>query len=279
MISFNNLMKDDKKNPLLGETFGKEYERLNEETSTFNTSIEDINKDLDTKSVEDSSNISNLTLKLQNIKSHMERISDKIQYLKNFLKDDTTQNQLLILSKIRIISDNISRKYEEVNKKFTEKIAKAKRKIENEILESENAAKNGDDSMNPEFAGKVFQKLDSKVRIGIDRLRERHEDLEKISKISYQLLELSRDMRRSAENQGRMVASIEDYITVSNTKINDANEQLNKKIESQSTNVKLYFWIASVLFVIIAIVIVFIYWKYWKVNQHEVQKENQSTFI
>lgn len=251
-------MLDEKSNPLLDPNLGKEYEILNEENSTFNTSIEDINKALDTKSVDDQENMSNLVIKLQNVKAHMERINEKIQFLKNFLQDDSPSNQLVLLNKIKIISDNISRRYELVNKKFTEKIANAKRKIELEISEKRTDSYGG---------GKVLQKLDARIKMDVDRLKERQEDLEKITKISYQLLELSRDMKKSAESQGRMVSSIEDHITIADTNVRGGNEQLNKRQATQSTNNKLYFWICSSLGFILLIGLFMLYWKYWRLKK------------
>jgi t-SNARE complex subunit (syntaxin) len=98
----------------------------------------------------------------------------------------------------------------------------------------------------------------------VDRLRERQQDLEKITKISYQLLELSRDMRREADKQGRIVTSIEDHITISNFKTSEAIEQLNKRKGSQSSNVRLIFWIFTTLCFLIIVAVFVLYWKYWR---------------
>lgn len=255
-------MIDDKRNPLLDQSLDKEYEFLNEESTTFNTSIEDIYHDLECRSVEDNINISNLVMKLQNVKAHMQRINDKIHYLKNYMIDDikTQPNNILIFSRVKKISDNISRRYEEVNKKFADKIEMAKKKIQIEIDQRTTA----DSNPNNNKINKMMLKYDPKVRLDLDRLRERQQDLEKITKISYQLLELSRDMRREADKQERIVSSIEDHITISNIKTNEANEQLCKKKETQTSNVRLFFWICTTLLFLIIVAGFIFYLKYWR---------------
>jgi len=74
---------------------------LSEENSTFNSSIDDFQKELEIQNVDDSLIISTMNSKLQNLKLHMENINRQIQYLKNFIKDDTPQNQLIFLNKIK----------------------------------------------------------------------------------------------------------------------------------------------------------------------------------
>ncbi len=114
----------------------------------------------------------------------------------------------------------------------------------------------------------LYKKLDTKTKIDVDRLKERQQDLEKISKISIQLLELSRSMKISTENQGRIVSSIEDHITIANEKVKDGNEQLSLNRQTQATNVKLYFWICISLGIILLIGLSMMYWKYLRVKNN-----------
>ena len=259
-------MKDEKSNPLLDKDFKKEIEFLDEEYKIFNNSIEKINKDLETKRTEDQSTLTGIMVKLQNIKTHMEKINNKILYLKNFMKDDSTYT-FAFFSQIKKISENISSKYEAVNKKFTEKIDLARRRIQVEIDERTNHPV---DSQTQSTL--IMKKLDSKMRMDVDRLKERQHALEQIAKISNQLMKLSQDMRLEAVKQGRVVNSIENHIVVSNIMTGEANEQLNRRSTTQTFNIKFYFWICSMLCLVLMMVIFYIYWKFWRSRPYSIDE-------
>jgi t-SNARE complex subunit (syntaxin) len=194
----------------------------------------------------------------------MEKINDKIQYLKNFIKDDSTMS-LVFLSQIKKISEGVSIMFEAINKKFTEKIESARKKIQLEIDQRTNSYSNSITSSGGQTS-LIMKKLDSKMRMDVDRLNERKHELEQIVKVSGQLLRLSQDMRVEAGKQGRVINSIENHIIISNVMTGEANEQLTRRRETQTFNIKFYFWICSMLSFILLIVIFYVYWNYFKTN-------------
>lgn len=260
MINMSYKTKEEKLNPLLDSKLEEELKNLKEEYSNFSTCAEEIKNELDITHLEDKISISNFTFKLQKLKSNMEIINNKIKLLRNFCKDDddaTNINSTLILLKnIKTISSEVSRKYDVVNKKFNEKIENMHKLIQSEI--SQNNLSEG------EFIDTKLHLTyhkDPKLKINIDRLKERQSDLEKITFITSQLLMLSKDIRQEAEKQGKVIMSIEDHITDSNVKTAEANEQLNKRRHTQTFNSKFYCWIATGLFLVIVVALSILYWK------------------
>ena len=102
------------------------------------------------------------------------------------------------------------------------------------------------------------------MRMDVDRLMERKHEIEQIVKVSEQLLKLSQDMRLGTVKQGRVINSIENNIIISNVMTGEANEQLTRKVETQTFNIKIYFYICTFLSIILLIVIFYVYWNYFK---------------
>jgi len=251
--------KDDKLNPLLDSRLEEELKNLKEEYSHFSIYADEIKSELDQSHLEDKISFSDLTFKLQRLKSNMEIINDKIKLLRNFCKDDDSSNvnsTLVLLKNIRTISSEISRKYDVVNTKFNEKIEKMKKSLQNEMTQnkvSQGALIDSKLHLN-------YQK-DHKYKIDVDRLKERQDDIENITKITSQLLHLSRDIRQEAEKQGKVIMSIEDHITEAQVNSSLANGQLNMRRTTQNIYSKLYCWIASCLFLVLATALCIMFWK------------------
>jgi len=253
--------KEDKLNPLLDSKLEEELKNLKEEFSNFSTCAEEIKNELDSTIVEDKISIANLTFKLQKLKSNMEIINNKIKLLRNFCKDDESDQMkinstLILLKNIKTISSEVARKYEIVNSKFNEKIENLQKSIQTEITENQIAGSNLTDTR----LHLTYQK-DANLKMNIDRLKERQQDIEKITKITSQLLVLSKDIRQESEKQGKVIMSIEDHITDAHAKTAETNEQLNQRRNTQNLNVKLYCWIATGLFIVIVIALSILYWK------------------
>ena len=251
--------KEDKLNPLLDSRLEEELKNLKEEYSYFSTYADEIKNELEQTHFEDKISFSDLTFKLQRLKSNMEIINDKIKLLRNFSKDDDSSNinsTLVLLKNIRTVSSEISRKYDIVNTKFNEKLEKMKKSLEIEM--TQNKVSQGaliDSKLH------LTLKKDQKYKVDVDRLKERQDDIEKITKITSQLLHLSRDIRQEAEKQGKVIMSIEDHITEAQVNSALANGQLNMRRSTQNIYSKLYCWIASGLFLVLAIALCILFWK------------------
>ena len=238
-------------NPLLQKNQIKDYEEINEEFTKFQKSIEEIKKVLNQKGLDDNYVITGLTNQLENLKSHMTKINDKILFLKNFTKDDSINlrdnSSIFLLNKIKIISDSISKEYELVAKLFSEKISQAQ-----------------NDLGKLEYSSQMSGQLQTLTKVDLERYKERELELSKIQKVTQQILELSRDMKKEADKQGQTVISIESYIEESQRNVNKGNEELTRKKSSSESNVTFYCWSAVILFVLVFFALLIVYYKYIK---------------
>lgn len=251
-------MEDEILNPLLDTNVVKEIKSLEEDNQKYQILLQKFENEINIREISQVDNLPELITKLQEIKSLLETILNKIKLISNYIKDDHSQKN--ILEKLKQISLDTSQKYQILNKKFNEKLEAAKNKIKIELNEMTNISV--ENANNPRL--KVIQKLDNKTRMDIDRLKERQDELEKITKISHQLLIISQDMKLSSERQGRVIDSIENNLIVTDSNTNKGLEELNKRKTTQSFNIKFYFWICTTLFIVLALVILFLYLKYWK---------------
>lgn len=255
-------MNDESSKPLLDKDIKKLLQVLEEEFKFYNTLIDQINKEIDSSPKDDDSSLANYVQKLQKIKTQMDKINDKIQYFKNFVKDDNIS--FVYLSQIKKISEAVSIMFGNINHKFNEKIEAARTKIQLEIDQRTNS---NSISSSGGHTSLIMKKLDSKMRMDVDRLMERKHEIEQIVKVSEQLLKLSQDMRLGTVKQGRVINSIENNIIISNVMTGEANEQLTRKVETQTFNIKIYFYICTFLSIILLIVIFYVYWNYFKTTE------------
>jgi hypothetical protein len=255
-------MEDEMLNPLLDSNTKKELKLLIDDTDQFRMLLSKFESDINSREISQVENLSELVNKLQNLRSQMEKIVSKIQYIKNFIKDETTQKSTLV--KLKEVSEEIRRKFENLNKKFNAKLETAKNQIKTEIEDKTNSSEDNFNNQKIKVQSvQTVQTIDSRTRMDIDRLRERQEELEKITNISHQLLRISQDMRMSSDRQGIIVDSIESNLVISNKKTHEGLEQLNKRRETQSFSIRFYFWICTTLCLVLALVILFLYLKYW----------------
>jgi t-SNARE complex subunit (syntaxin) len=253
-------MEDEMLNPLLDSNTKKELKLLIDDTDQFTMLLSKFESDINSREISQVENLSELVNKLKNLRSQMEKIVSKIQYIKNFIKDETSQKSTLV--KLKGVSEEIRRKFENLNKKFNAKVETAKNQIKTEIEEKTNSSEDNFNKQN--IRVQTVQTIDSRTRMDIDRLRERQEELEKITKISHQLLRISQDMKMSSDRQGIIVDSIESNLVISNKNTNEGLQQLNKRRETESFSIRFYFWICTTLCLVLALVILFLYLKYWR---------------
>lgn len=250
------MLRNDKSTPLLEQNLKNELTNITDENEKFNGLIQEIEKDLENKEVLSKTLIDTINVKLTNLKKHMEFIADKIHYSRNFLKDyqgtnGATNQTLLFLKNLKMISNNISQRYEKVNTKFVNLISKAQHDIGIEL--DRNTTER--DSTGHQLA----YKLEGRARIDYDRLKQLQMEYEKILQSSTLLLLLSRQIKEETERQDTLVLSIEDTIESAEENTKKAHEELLNKKESQSSNISFYFWIALCLLIIVIIICYVLY--------------------
>ena len=183
--------------------------------------------------------------KKKNEKEYNENDDDEIEYLKD-------ENLLYSLSHFsKIISNN----FEELNKKFENKIKIAERKNEgNKLSQSYDVRKSQFYSLH---LSKDLKRSNTREKIKMEQ-RELNQLLEKSKKI----LAMSNDIKKITEENNNLLSHTStNFDTIENNLIN-GNEELKKLEAEKVLRNKRYFWIGGGLFIIIIIVIVFIYVKY-----------------
>jgi t-SNARE complex subunit (syntaxin) len=249
-------MESSIRDPLLNKIDPKrQIEQLNIEFNKVMTSLNEIESDIDRESI---NSLGPLNVKLGNVQQHMEIINNQIHFLRSCLTDLpgqlTKEESELIVNRIRVISEDINRKYENVNKKFEAKLKQAKSEVQLQL---------NNYNTDIERPQQAQQQITGKTRMEIEQLKNRQEDLEKIEKISFQLLLISRDMKKEAEKSGQKVSNIEDYIISSQNNIQNGTNLLNNQRATEGTRNSFYFWIALIVFIILIGLIVTLLYKYF----------------
>ena len=187
----------------------------------------------------------NKNQQIEKKKEYNENDDDEIEYLKD-------ENLLYSLSHFsKIISNN----FEELNKKFENKIKIAERKNEgNKLSQSYDVRKSQFYSLH---LSKDLKRSNTREKIKMEQ-RELNQLLEKSKKI----LAMSNDIKKITEENNNLLSHTStNFDTIENNLIN-GNEELKKLEAEKVLRNKRYFWIGGGLFIIIIIVIVFIYVKY-----------------
>jgi hypothetical protein len=279
------MKKDDKISPLLDQDIKKEFSSLQDEHTIFNNSVSDLEKTFNLKSVEDFENLKQINNKLSHIKNHMEKISEKIAFIKNYIKDHNDNSTLFLLNQIKKISESIGIKYERVNHNFTELIKNAQNHMQLELIKTTGGVgitstlnKSGSGTAVTTFATKSPGET-SKIRMGYERIKEIQKEYEVLLDASSKLVQISIEIKKQTDKQGYMVSSIEDEITSAEHHTKEADGELKKTKERQSSNVSMYFWISLALCFVIVIIVYVLYLKYFKTSTSTNQPNSNQTTV
>jgi hypothetical protein len=140
--------------------------------------------------------IKSRSLKLTKLKSIVEGLNEKIHYSNNYLNNHDDPHHKELLRLITSISECVSKKFDTINRKFFECINPVKKSIDNEIISITGT--------NNKEQQQTMMKVDKNLKMNIDQLNMRRQELENITKITFQILELSTEMKKSAEKQGEI---------------------------------------------------------------------------
>jgi len=179
-------------------------------------------------------------------KEYNEENDDEIDYLKD-------ENVLYSLSQFsKIISNN----FQELNKKFENKIKKVvERKNEvNKLSQSFDIRKS---HMYESQLSKSFKRSNTREKLKMEQ-REFNYLFEK----SKNILAMSNDIKKLTEENNNLLSHTSTNIDSIENNLINGNEELEKLEAQKVLRNKRYFWIGGGLFIIIVIVLVFIYSKY-----------------
>ena len=262
--------------PLLKGEIEGDYQDLIKNKNKVLKLIENINSDIETFDFKNKrqESISAIKEKFDDLEKNMKKFSQGVSYINSYYKNNKNQqlekkkeynendddeieylkdeNLLYSLSHFsKIISNN----FQELNKKFENKIKIAERKNEgNKLSQSYDVRKSQFYSLQ---LSKDFKRSNTREKIKMEQ-RELNQLLEKSKKI----LAMSNDIKKITEENNNLLSHTStNFDTIENNLIN-GNEELKKLEAEKVLRNKRYFWIGGGLFIIIIIVIVFIYVKY-----------------
>ena len=262
--------------PLLKGEIEGDYQDLIKNKNKVLKLIENINSDIETFDFKNKrqESISAIKEKFDDLEKNMKKFSQGVSYINSYYKNNKNQqlekkkeynendddeieylkdeNLLYSLSHFsKIISNN----FQELNKKFENKIKIAERKNEgNKLSQSFDVRKSQFYSLQ---LSKDFKRSNTREKIKMEQ-RELNQLLEKSKKI----LAMSNDIKKITEENNNLLSHTStNFDTIENNLIN-GNEELKKLEAEKVLRNKRYFWIGGGLFIIIIIVIVFIYVKY-----------------
>ena len=262
--------------PLLKGEIEGDYQDLIKNKNKVLKLIENLNTDIETYDFKNKrhESISAIKEKFEDLEKNMKKFSQGVSYINSYYKNNKNQqlekkkeynendddeieylkdeNLLYSLSHFsKIISNN----FEELNKKFENKIKIAERKNEgNKLSQSYDVRKSQFYSLH---LSKDLKRSNTREKIKMEQ-RELNQLLEKSKKI----LAMSNDIKKITEENNNLLSHTStNFDTIENNLIN-GNEELKKLEAEKVLRNKRYFWIGGGLFIIIIIVIVFIYVKY-----------------
>jgi hypothetical protein len=248
------MIKNDKITPLLETNIRNELVFLQDENEKFNTLIQEIEQQLGVSNI-GRTGVDIINNKLALLKEQMEKIFEKIHFIKNFLKDDQGNQTLVSLNKIKTISQNVYSRFEKVNTKFINLVKNNQHDIDMSI--------NRPSTYEGGLTHQMLLQKDGKKTLDLQRLQNLQKEYEKILTSSSILVQISREIKRETEKQEGMVLSIEDSIASLDTNTKAANAELAKRKDQQSSNVSFYAWTAFLLLLIFVIILYILYYKYY----------------
>ena len=264
----------DTNEPILYSEIDDKYSILLQKKRIFDISINEISQLMNNLTLEESSNVSLIKTKFENIKNQMNKISKGINSLNNLIPDDN----IPYLIKLRTLSDGISKKYERANSKFQNIITHAQKYLD-EQLSINSDLSTVDKSSETTQANVLKLKNDllehnplaNKDRI--ERIKRVKKEYQQIYDITNSLNQLSEDIKFNTLSQDKQIELITNNIYGIEENIKKGNEELKKhKEENMSDNSVYYKYIGYIIIVIIFFALL-IYYKLNSPNSTEVSSQ------
>jgi len=251
----------DVNEPILNSEIENKYLNLVKKKRVFDASVNEISQLMDNLTLDESSNISLITSKFENIKNQMDKILKGINSLNNLIPDENLSDTI----KLQTFSEQISKKFKKANTKFQNIIINAKKNLEDQLSMNSDlsTAEKSDEISTVYNLKKELQVQDPFVNKNkIDKIKRAKEEYQKIYDITKSLNQLSEEIKFNAINQDRQIEIIEYNNNDIEENINKGNDEIKKYKENHNEDLDNYFMYIGFLIFIIFIFGIMTYYKY-----------------
>ena len=270
----------DTSEPILYSEIDDKYSYLLQKKRIFETSINEISQLMDNLTFEESSNVSLIKTKFENIKNQMNKISKGISNLINLIPDDDVPNAI----KLKTLSDSISKKYKRANSKFQNIIISAQKNLDEQLSISSDISTIDKSSDVPPSN---ILKLKSELLVQnplinknkIERIKRVRKEYQQIYDITNSLNKLSEDIKFNTLNQDKQIEIISSNIDGIEENINKGNEELKKYKAENLVDNTVYFKYIGVIILFIILFGLLIYYKLNSSSAPEVSSQIEEKFF
>ena len=264
----------DTTEPILTSEIEDKYSNLLQKKRIFDTSINEISQLMDNLTLDESSNISLVKTKFENVKSQMNKISKSINSLFNLIPDDDMANFI----KVKTLSEGISKKYKRANSKFQNTIIHAQKNVEEQLSinsdistidkSSEVSINNNIYNLKKDLLPQTQNPLINKNRI--ERLKKVKKEYQQIYDITNSLNQLSEDIKINTLNQDKQIEIISTNTEGIEENIIKGNKELKKFKEENDTDNTVYYKYIGIIIIVIILFALLIYYKLYYSDSGEI---------
>ena len=270
----------DTSEPILYSEIDDKYSYLLQKKRIFETSINEISQLMDNLSFEESSNVSLIKTKFENIKNQMNKISKGISKLINLIPDDDIPNAI----KLKTLSDSISKKYKRANSKFQNIIISAQKNLDEQLsISSDLSTFDKSSDVPPSNIVKLKSELLFQNPLinknKIERIKRVRKEYQQIYDITNSLNKLSEDIKFNTLNQDKQIEIISSNIDGIEENINKGNEELKKYKEDNLVDNTVYFKYIGIIILFIILFGLLIYYKLNSPSAPEVSSQIEEKFF
>ena len=252
----------DSYEPILYSEIDDKYSLLLQKKRIFDTSINEISQLMDNLSLEESSNVSLIKTKFENVKIQMNKISKGINTLNNLIPDE----DIPYMIKLRTLSDGIAKKYERANSKFQNVIIHAQKYLDEQLSINSDISTIDKSSETPQAN---IMKLKNELLVQnplankdrIERIKRVKKEYQQIYDITNSLNQLSEDIKFNTLSQDKQIELITNNIDGIEENIHKGNEELKKHKEENTTDNSVYYKYIGYIVIIIVFLALMIYYK------------------
>ena len=270
----------DTSEPILYSEIDDKYSNLLQKKRIFDTSINEISQLMDNLTFEESSNVSLVKTKFENIKNQMNKISKGINTLNNLIPDEDIPTAI----KLRTLSDSITKKYKRANSKFQNIIINAQKNLDEQLSINSDIStidKSSEVSLQQALNLKkdllTQNPLINKNRI--ERLKKVKKEYQQIYDITNSLNQLSEDIKFNTLNQDKQIELITTNIDKIDDNISKGNEELKKYKEDNMADNSIYYKYIGGIILFILLFALLIYYKLSSPNSGEVSSQLDENIL
>ena len=266
--------------PILYSEIDDKYSNLLQKKRIFDTSIKEIIQLMDNLAFEESSNISLVKNKFENIKNQMNKISKGINILNNMIPDEDIPTAI----KLKTLSDSISNKYKRANSKFQNIILNAQKNLDEQLsINSDISTIDRSSEVSTQQALNLKKDLLAQNPLinknRIERLKKVKKEYQQIYDLTNSLNQLSEDIKFNTLNQDKQIELISDNIDKIDDNVFKGNEELKKYKEENAVDNSIYYKYIGFIIIVILLFALIIYYKLSSPNSDEVSSQIDEKFL